>query len=149
MEINALFWLLCGIAGFLLELAAPGFVLFFFGIGALVTAALAYFFDISTTAQLIVFVVISCASLAAFRRTFKQLLFNRKHKTEDDELHNEFIGKTAVVIENFEDFQGRVELNGSTWKATGGENFKKGDVIIIQKRENLTLIVTKPKEEQS
>jgi len=148
MEINALFWLICGVVGILLELVMPGFVLIFFGVGALITAACAYFFDITTTWQLVIFVVVSCGTLLAFRKSFKQILFNKKQKTcEPDELKDEFQGKTAVVLEDFATFNGKVEFNGTSWKAKANENVRKGDVVFIQKRENLTLIVTKNKED--
>ncbi|MCL2327037.1 MAG: NfeD family protein [Bacteroidetes bacterium] len=148
MEINELFWLICGITGILLELVVPGFVLIFFGIGALITAACAYFFDINTTWQLVIFVTVSCSTLLAFRKSFKQILFNKKLKNcELDELKDEFKGKTAVVLEDFAALNGKVEFNGTSWKAEANENFAKGDVVFIQKRENLTLIVTKNKED--
>ena len=147
MEINELFWLICGITGILLELVVPGFVIIFFGIGALITAACAYFFDINTTWQLIIFVTVSCGTLVAFRKSFKQILFNKKAPKERDELADDFQGKTAVVLEDFVAQQGKVEFNGTSWKATADENFHKGDVVFIQKRENLTLIITKNKED--
>ncbi|MDR0940998.1 MAG: NfeD family protein [Bacteroidales bacterium] len=148
MEINELFWLICGIVGILFELLISGFVLIFFGIGALVTAACTYFIsDITTTWQVIIFIAVSCGTLAFFRKSFKQILFSRKAPKERDELAEEFQGKTAVVLEDFVAQQGKVELNGSSWKATANENFAKGDVVFIQKRDNLTLIVTKNKED--
>lgn len=148
MEINELFWLICGIVGILLELVVPGFVLIFFGIGALITAACTYFIpDITTTWQIIIFVGVSCGALVAFRKSFKRILFNKKVTKERDELADEFQGKTAVVLEDFVAKQGKVELNGSSWKAAANENFAKGDVVFIQKRDNLTLIVTKNKED--
>lgn len=148
MEINALFWLICGVVGILLELGAPGFVLIFFGIGSLITALCAWIFDISTTWQLVIFVTVSCTTLIAFRKSFKQILFNKKQKNcELDELKDEFQGKTAVVLEDFVSLYGKVEFNGTSWKASANENFHKGDVVFIQKRENLTLIVTKNKED--
>lgn len=149
MEINELFWLICGILGILLELIVPGLVLVFFGIGALVTAAIAYFFDISLAWQVLTFVVVSCVTLAFFRKYFKQILFNRnKKKTKErDELADDFQGKTAVVIENFQSLQGKVEFNGTSWKAVATENFQKDEIVFIEKRDNITLIVTKNKGE--
>lgn len=145
---NELFWLICGVVGILLELIVPGFVLIFFGVGALITALCVWIFDISTTWQLVIFVTVSCTTLIAFRKSFKQILFNKKQKNcELDELKDEFQGKTAVVLEDFVSLHGKVEFNGTSWKAGANENFHKGDMVFIQKRENLTLIVTKNKED--
>jgi membrane protein implicated in regulation of membrane protease activity len=147
VEINALFWLICGVAGILLELLIPGLVLIFFGIGALLTALCTWFFDISTAWQIVIFVTISCTTLALFRKSLKQSFFEKQKTNEPDELIDEFKGKTAVVLEDFVAQHGKVEFNGSLWKATANENLLKGDVVLIQKRNNITLVVTKNKEE--
>ncbi len=47
-----LFWLIIGVMLLFLELAVPGFILFFFGVGALLTSLGAYLFHLSLSWQL-------------------------------------------------------------------------------------------------
>jgi hypothetical protein len=52
-------WLLIGLAFLLLEIAIPGLIIFFFGLGAWIVALLFVFFDPGLTVQLLVFAVSS------------------------------------------------------------------------------------------
>ncbi|MDO9339567.1 MAG: NfeD family protein, partial [Bacteroidales bacterium] len=63
-----LFWFVIGLGLFLLELVMPGFFIFFFGLGAWVTALVCLIGDPGTNLQIIIFAVISVLSLIALRR---------------------------------------------------------------------------------
>ena len=55
----SLIWFIIGLALFLMELAIPGLVLMFFGMGAWLVAVLCLIFNIGLDVQLIIF-IISC-----------------------------------------------------------------------------------------
>ena len=143
---NSLVWFIVGIVFLFAELVMPGFVIFFFGIGALVTALLAFFFNInSVIIQLLIFIGTSILSLVILRRSFSQL-FKGKISNEK-EVSDEFIGKRAKVISEIKpnSLNGKVEFNGTNWEADSDFYIDKGTVVVIVGRRNITLIV-KPVE---
>jgi membrane protein implicated in regulation of membrane protease activity len=60
-------WLMTGLICTLLGLIMPGFIMFFFGVGALFTALLSWLYPISIAAQLAVFLGASLAFLFLLR----------------------------------------------------------------------------------
>ena len=52
----ALYWLIIGVMLFFLEMALPGFILFFFGLGAMITALVAWVLPIAISWQLALFI---------------------------------------------------------------------------------------------
>lgn len=64
-----LFWFILGIVFLIAELFLPGFIIMFFGVGALITALLTQFGIISSfNIQIIVFIASSVISLLTFRK---------------------------------------------------------------------------------
>ncbi len=138
---NELIWLLAGLALMLLELATPGFVLFFFGLGAWVAALWAWTGTGHLTSQLVVFLV-SSLLLLIFLRKYATGLFKGKSQTgkvaSDDTL-----GKRVIVIEEIDPvhLKGKVELNGTQWNATAEAHIRKGTQVQVISRDGLTLKV--------
>ncbi len=152
---SALVWFIAGVVFFLAELAIPGFIIFFFGIGAWITAIAAFFGLTDLTMQMLIFVAVSLLSLIIFRRKGKNI-FKGKEKTfdsKDDSKLEEFIedviGKKAKVISDIipGEITGKVEFRGTQWKAESGEEIKAGAVVEITGRNNLTLKVKSVKGE--
>ncbi|HMS33415.1 MAG TPA: NfeD family protein [Ignavibacteria bacterium] len=146
MDNYSLIWFIAGIILLFAELIMPGFIIFFFGIGSLVTALLTYLFNIeSVIIQLMIFLVTSLLSLALLRKYFGKLF---KGKTGSDKiLKDEFIGKRAVVIKEIKpnSLKGKIEFNGTHWEADSEIHIEKDTVVEITERRDLTLIV-KPVE---
>jgi membrane protein implicated in regulation of membrane protease activity len=70
-----------------------------------------------------------------------------KSKFGPDEL-DEFIGHKAEVIKEVAPNKpGKVEFNGTSWNAESDEKLNIGDIIIIKRKKNLTLIVKSLKKE--
>ena len=67
-----LFWLIIGVILLFLELVLPGFVLFFFGMGALLASLAAYLFELSLSWQLALFIIASLASLFSLRNVIQR-----------------------------------------------------------------------------
>ena len=139
----AVIWFLIGLGLLLLELIIPGLVIVFFGVGAWITAICYAIFKPDTDIQILIFLVSSLLGLIGLRKALKKRFFNKKDE-EIDLLLEEFIGKKATVVKDFKDGIGKVEFKGSQWSAESEAELKKGDIVIIEKKESLTLFV-KPK----
>lgn len=136
-------WLLCGVIGVGLELVLPGFIIIFFGCGAILTGIADWIFpSLPIEAQLVIFLVCSIVLLLLFRKMLKNKFFS-KSKESDDELADEYIGKLAIAITDFQNGRGEVEFKGSKWDALSNEEIHKGDSVIITTRESIKLVVSK------
>lgn len=136
-------WLLCGVIGLALELILPGLIVLFFGCGALLTGVATWIFpSLQIEGQLIVFVVSSVVLLLVFRKMLRNRFFNNS-KESDDELADEYIGKTAVALTDFANGHGEVEFKGSKWEALSADEIRKGDTVVISSRESIKLTVEK------
>ncbi|MDO9340241.1 MAG: NfeD family protein [Bacteroidales bacterium] len=140
-----LFWFLIGLVLFLLELVIPGFFIFFFGLGAWITALVCLIGEPGTNLQIIIFALTSVLSLIALRRIIQEKFFYSKGNLSD-EVEDEFTGKEALATTDIgPDKKGKIEFKGTTWKAESKSEIKEGQTAIIIEKENFTLIV-KPKK---
>lgn len=136
-------WLVCGVIGLALELILPGLIVLFFGCGAIITGLATWIIPaLQIEGQLIIFVVSSVVLLLVFRKMLKNRFFNKSQES-DDELADEYIGKTAIALTDFTNGRGEVEFKGSKWDALSEDNLTKGDVVVILKRESIKLSVKK------
>lgn len=139
-----IFWFVLGLGMFLLELVVPGFIIFFFGLGAWVTALICLIAHPGINLQIIIFAVTSVLLLVLLRKMIQKKFFNKKLHLSDA-VEDEFTGKEALATTDFgQDKYGKVEFKGTTWKAESISDIKKGQTVIIIKKINFTLIV-KPK----
>jgi inner membrane protein len=134
-------WFILGLVLFLLELVVPGFVIFFFGVGAWITALVCLIANPGINLQVIIFAVVSVLALAGLRKMIQKKFFyskdNRAEAVED-----EFTGKEATAIADFgSDRKGKVEFKGTTWKAESGSDIKAGQTVIIIEKDSFKLIV--------
>lgn len=134
-------WFIIGLVLLLLELVMPGFVIFFFGIGAWITALLCLFTNPSINVQVVVFALTSVAALLIFRKMIQnKFIYSKNDKSEAVE--DEFTGKEAVAIADFgPDKKGKVEFKGTSWKAESESDIKAGQTVIIIEKDNFKLIV--------
>ncbi|MFZ5432309.1 MAG: NfeD family protein [Calditrichota bacterium] len=147
---SGLAWFILGVILLVVELAAPGILAIFFTAGAWTTAILLWIGIIKgTTWPLVIFLVVSLASLLLLRRRVKAVVKTKLDTEADtDEMLDDFIGKTAPVVEaiNGREQTGKVEIRGARWEAKAAQPIPAGTTVIIQDRDNLTLVV-KPLEE--
>lgn len=133
-------WFLLGFAFLLLEFAVPGFILFFFGIGAWIVSLITLFTDISLNSQIIIFLVSSLAIVGLFRNWVKKKLGSTN--LSNYVLEDEIVGKTAkaetAILPGQE---GRVSFRGTSWKASSSENINPGEEVTIVANESINLIV--------
>ena len=142
-------WAVIGILFLLVEFALPGFVLFFFGTGALFTALLCLIFpDLSLNLQLVIFIVSSLLLLIFMRKWLKTVftgLFN--NQTGMPPNSDEYVGETAVVTKPVRGRErGKIEFHGSQWFAVADSSdteIAEGETVRIVSQDNMTFTVEK------
>jgi membrane protein implicated in regulation of membrane protease activity len=136
-----LFWFILGLGLFLLELVMPGFIIFFFGLGAWITAIVCLIGHPGTNLQIIIFAVTSTLLLIALRKIIQNKFLNSK-RTRTDDIEDEFTGKEAIAKIDFGGLkQGKVEFKGTTWTAESGSEVKEGQRVVIIEKDSFKLIV--------
>jgi membrane protein implicated in regulation of membrane protease activity len=137
----AVVWFITGLLLLLLELAAPGLVLFFFGIGAWVTALLYLTLGINIDLQLIVFVVSSFLLLITLRR-YVQKLFKGKTNNTGSNSSESLVGERGVVITAITPpNRGKVEVHGTNWSAESDLEIASGTTVIVTEQNNIIIKV--------
>jgi inner membrane protein len=136
-----LVWFIIGLVLFLFELVLPGFVIFFFGIGAWVTALLCLIANPEINLQIIVFAITSVLSLLLLRKMIQNRFFFSREELSK-EVEDEFSGREAVAANDFEPGKtGKVDFKGTSWKAESTSPIHTGDRVIIKEKEDFKLIV--------
>ena len=136
-------WLIAGILLILAEIIVPGVVLVFFGFGAIITAITTGLgWTENFGLQSLVFVVSSVLLLFILRRLLRKW-FVGSDDTNRSDMDDDFTGREARVVTDLpgEHGYGRVEIKGAEWKACSPEIITAGQIVIIDKREGLTLHV--------
>jgi membrane protein implicated in regulation of membrane protease activity len=134
-------WFIIGLVLFLLELVLPGFVIFFFGVGAWLTALLCLVANPGLNLQAIVFAVTSILSLVALRKIIQKKFFYSKDELSRD-VEDEFSGREAIAISDFGPGKnGKVEFKGTQWTAESSSAVREGDRVVIKEKENFKLFV--------
>ena len=136
-------WFVVGLVLLLLELALPGLIVAFFGVGAWIVAIVCLATDISLNTQLLIFIGSSILLLLLLRRWLKGIFMGHIVSKQDiRENLEEFVGKKAVVKEKIvPKAGGRVEFRGTDWAAEADEEIAEGTVVEIVGKDNITLKV--------
>ena len=140
-----LVWFILGLILLLMELVLPGFVIFFFGVGAWITALVCLFSNPGINLQVVIFAITSLIALLAFRKMIQNKFIYNKNDISG-EIEDEFTGKEAVAVADFgADGSGKVEFKGTSWNAESKSEIVAGQKVIILEKDNFKLIV-KPKK---
>ena len=141
----ALCWLTIGVMLFVLELALPGFVLFFFAIGAMATALVAWVVPTtSIVLQLGLFITSSIVSLLALRGIIQKRFFASTSDANGAEIdaHLAVPGDKAVVCNTIAPpAEGRIKLAGSSWQATADARIEEGTIVAVVRQKGLVIHV--------
>ncbi len=131
MDKITFFWLITGALLLLAEIAVPGFILFFFGVGALlilVTVLVLPPLQDIFWLQLIIWVCYSAVLLFFLRNRFSGTFKGRIFQTEKES----WIGQEALVIDRIKpDAPGRIKFRGTSWTAHSGRVIGKGKTVKI------------------
>ena len=144
----ALYWLIIGVMLFFLEMAVPGFVLFFFALGALVTALVAWLTPVSVAWQLALFISASLISLFSLRGVIQKKFLSPTSEADDEEIDEDVFlavaGERGVVSMTISPpAEGQIKYSGTFWKATADEKIGEGEIISVVQQEGLVIHVEK------
>lgn len=136
-------WLIAGLVLIFLEFVVPGFVICFFGGGALLVAgALAIWPDLGSAAVVGLFIVFSLALLFGVRRFLPKTFRGRKEELRADPDSDDVAGSHVKVVEAIApNVPGKVEFRGSLWIAAADTDISADAVVEVVRRDNLTLFV--------
>lgn len=149
MALSPLVWIAVGVACLGLEIIAPGFVIFWFGIGALLTSAGVFVGLIgadNAAAQWFFFFTSSLLCLLVWHFYFKKYFRSAGDADERDPTLNELRGRVVKAI--MPDVPGEVELftpyHGiKRWQAEAKEIIEEGSEIMVLEAKGIKLFVGK------
>jgi membrane protein implicated in regulation of membrane protease activity len=122
-----LVWFLAGIAVMLAELAIPGFIIIFFGLGCWGAAVVAFFSPTSYSAQVAVFVIASVASLVTLRKLAMRIFVGKSEGQEIEDMGNVPVGARITLDQDLEAGRvGRVRFRGAMWDAVSEDRIPAG-----------------------
>lgn len=137
------FWLIAAGIFFIIEIATVGFLVFWFGIGALIAMVVSIFVP-NVYIQAIVFIV-SSTLLIFFTKPFVNKFVN-KGKTIATNAYS-IIGCTGIVTKEINDLKGtgQVKIGGETWsaKTLSEETLPENTEIEVVKIDGVKAIVQK------
>ena len=146
MDIAWILWVILGVILIIAEIFTPGFVLLWFGIGAL-CAAIAGFLGVDSLAlQFLIFAVISVALTAASRTIFVNY-FSRERTGSDLKTGVDALpGKVGTVVSASHGalHEGAVKVFGSVWTAypaEGEEPLKAGERVEVERVQGASIYV--------
>ena len=145
MEITypGLMWLSIGVTFFVLEMAVPGFILFFFGLAAWLTAIGCYFFPWSVTTQLSIFLVLSLACLFGLRGIVKKVFIGDKKTEDTDSILAKGGEKCEVTADIKPPAEGQIKFAGTFWRAEANEEITTGTIVEVIEQKDLLITVKK------
>ncbi len=143
MDFMPYVWAVLGLLFILSEFFIPGFVIFFFGAGALLTTLLTALLpglNSRLPLQILIWLASSGLALAFLRKYFSRIFKGSMLESEEDK----YGGEKARVVEAISpENPGRISFKGTTWKAVSyDESFKEGDTVEILKHEGMVFVVT-------
>jgi len=141
-----IFWVVLGAILVIAEIFTTGFVLLWFGIGAL-AAGLAGLIGIhSIPLQFLIFAVVSIALTAASRTIFVNYFSREKSGGDLKSGFEGLPGKIGTVVSSSRGalHEGAVKVFGSTWTAypaDGEEPLEAGDRVVVERIQGASIYV--------
>ena len=134
-------WLYVGAFLMLAELASPGFVIFFFGLGAATVAGAKWLIPgLSLSWQLALFSILSIFYLVVLRKWVKNVFLGDTAETQ--KIASEYVGRIGKVVEDIRpEVPGRILLGDSEWTASSAIGIASGTTVKVVAQDNLTLVV--------
>ncbi len=134
-------WMYFGAFLMLSELASPGFVVFFFGLGAASVAVFKGLFpSMPLWLQLAAFSFFSIFYLLVLRKYLKRVFVGEKQ--ESTSIGNEYLGRVGRVIEVVRPgVPGRIVIGDAEWNACAAQRLEPGTEVRVVAQENLTFTV--------
>ena len=139
-------WTVLGVILIVAEVFTPGFVLLWFGIGALAAALAGLVGITSLPLQFLIFALVSIALTAASRTIFVKY-FSRERTGDDLKTGVDALpGKVGTVVTSSQGalHEGAVKVFGSTWTAypaEGEEPLEAGERVEVERVQGASIYV--------
>ncbi len=154
---SQLYWLIIGVLMLLLEMALPGFVLFFFGLGALVVSAVLWLLPAGSMPivwQLVLFLTVSLLSLGVLRGMIMRRFFTPPEVDKaagsgergEDIVHARPGEKGIITAAIAPPAEGQVKFGGTFWRATADEPVEAGEIVAVVCQRELVIHVKRWEE---
>jgi membrane protein implicated in regulation of membrane protease activity len=139
-------WTVLGVILIIAEVFTPGFVLLWFGIGALAAAFASLVGFSSLTLQFLIFAIVSVALTAASRTIFVNYFSREKAGNDLKTGVDALPGKIGTVVSSSKGalHEGAVKVYGSTWTAypaEGEEPLEAGDRVTVERVQGASIYV--------
>ncbi len=146
-----IFWTVLGAILVIAEVFTTGFVLLWFGIGALVAGFAGLVGIHSITLQFLIFAVVSIALTAASRTIFVNYFSREKSGGDLKSGFEGLPGKMGTVVSSSRGalHEGAVKVFGSTWTAypaDGEEPLEAGDRVVVERIQGASIYVRRVEE---
>ncbi len=136
------YWLVIALFFFILEIATAGFLVFWFGIGALIATIMSLFIK-NVIIQTLIFLVVS-SILIIFTKPLTNKLLAKSNKVVKTNAYS-VEGKVGKVIKDIEPIEGRgqVIIDGETWSAKSFDDsfIAAGTEIKVESLNGVKVIV--------
>jgi inner membrane protein len=147
-------WLALGALFIVAEIFTTGFVLLWFGVGALVAALLAWTGLVGLPLQIVAFLAVSIALTVASRTIFERFFMRGSPGRELKMGLDTLPGRMGVVVEPSKGVmqEGAVRVFASTWRAfpaEGEEPLLEGEQVQIERVEGASVYVRRVDSEPS
>lgn len=143
MDFTAASWIWLYIGAFLMfaEILSPGFVIFFFGLGAATVALCKWLVPtLPLSAQVALFSVFSIVYLLVLRRFMKKLFMGDTAQTQA--IESEYVGRLGKVVQTIRPgVPGRILLGDAEWSAEAAVELPVDAEVKIVAQKNLTFTV--------
>ena len=139
-------WTILGVVLVIAEVFTPGFVLLWFGVGAL-AAALAAFLGAGLAAQFFLFIAVSAALTALSRTLFVNYFGGGEEEPDGLRMGAASLpGQIGTVVTSSQGAlnEGAVKVYGSVWTAypaEGEEPLEAGDRVVVERLQGASLYV--------
>lgn len=136
-------WMYAGAVLMLMELMAPGFVIFFFGLSAATVGLCRFVFEgaFDLTWQLASFSAFSVLYLVFLRR-WMQKIFTGRVETSREDFENANVGRLGkITVAVNPPLTGRVMIGDAEWTAASASPIAVGANVRIVSQDNLTMTV--------
>ena len=146
-----IFWTVLGAILVIAEVFTTGFVLLWFGIGALAAGFAGLVGIHSITLQFLIFAVVSIGLTAASRTIFVNYFSREKSGGDLKSGFEGLPGKMGTVVSSSRGalHEGAVKVFGSTWTAypaEGEEPLEAGDRVVVERIQGASIYVRRVEE---
>jgi membrane protein implicated in regulation of membrane protease activity len=138
-------WVVLGVILIIAEIFTPGFVLLWFGIGAM-AAALASVVGLGYPLQFLIFFIVSMALTAASRTIFTRYLQRQHEEGSYKSGADSLPGQVGTVVSSSQGAlsEGAVKVYGSTWTAypaDGEDPLEAGERVVVESVRGASIYV--------